>query len=120
MTAATLPRTLARLLRWGVLTAAGVVLAGGVGRLLNGGGSPEVQTFHGEPAKYRAVAGILDATMSGDWNAMIQLGVLLLIATPVARVLLSLISFARERDRTYVVLTALVLGILLFALNGRL
>jgi uncharacterized membrane protein len=42
-----------------------------------------------------------------------------LIATPIARVLLSLVAFARERDATYVVVTTVVLALLLLALTGR-
>ena len=45
-------------------------------------------------------------------------GLLLLIATPIARVALSLIAFARQRDRMYVCITTLVLGLLLFSLFG--
>jgi uncharacterized membrane protein len=49
---------------------------------------------------------------------VIQLGLLLLVATPIARVALSLIGFFRQGDRKYVVITAIVLGILLFSLVG--
>ena len=54
-------------------------------------------------------------------QAVITLGLLLLIATPVVRVLASIIMFALEHDRTYVIITALVLAILLvsiFLLGG--
>ncbi len=47
---------------------------------------------------------------------MIQLGLIVLLATPVARVAASVIMFAVERDRTYVVITLVVLGVLLFGL----
>ena len=49
---------------------------------------------------------------------MIQLGLLLLIATPVARVAFSLVAFIRQRDRTYIVITTIVLGLLLYSLMG--
>jgi uncharacterized membrane protein len=39
----------------------------------------------------------------------LSLGVLVLIFTPVARVLLSLLSFAEDRDLTYVLMTGIVL-----------
>ncbi len=48
----------------------------------------------------------------------IQLGLLLLIATPVARVVFTVFAFARERDTTYVVVTLIVLGLLLCGLFG--
>jgi uncharacterized membrane protein len=42
--------------------------------------------------------------------------VLLLVATPVARVAFSIVGFALERDRLYVVITTIVLAILLYSL----
>lgn len=54
-------------------------------------------------------------------QAVITLGLLLLIATPVVRVMASVIMFALEHDRTYVVITGVVLSILLvsiFVLSG--
>src|SRR5256885_11815714 len=45
-----------------------------------------------------------------------SLGVLILIFTPVVRVFLSLVSFARERDRQYVLMTAIVFANLLVSL----
>ncbi len=46
----------------------------------------------------------------------IELGVILLIATPVSRVLISVFLFAAERDRLYVAITAIVLTLLLFSM----
>ena len=54
-------------------------------------------------------------------QAVIALGLLLLIATPVTRVAVSILTFALERDRQYVVITGIVLTILLssmFFLGG--
>ena len=51
--------------------------------------------------------------------AIIQFGLLLLIATPIARVAVSLIGFALERDRTYVVVTSIVLAILIYSVVGE-
>ena len=47
---------------------------------------------------------------------IVQLGLVLLIATPVARVALTLGAFLLQRDRLYVVLTTIVLVLLLFGL----
>ena len=49
-------------------------------------------------------------------RGIIQLGLLLLIATPVARVVFSVIGFVRQRDFVYVVLTLIVLAVLLYSL----
>ena len=51
-----------------------------------------------------------------DPSSIIQLGLLVLLATPVARVVLSLFLFAAERDRKFVYLTTAVLAILLFSI----
>ena len=50
---------------------------------------------------------------------IVQLGLLLLIATPVVRVGLALVGFGLERDRTYVTVTAIVLAILIVSLIGK-
>ena len=49
-------------------------------------------------------------------QAIIALGLLILIATPVVRVAASIVSFALERDVKYVVITSVVLAILLFSI----
>jgi uncharacterized membrane protein len=46
-------------------------------------------------------------------QAIVMVGLLLLIATPVARVGFSIVAFAIERDRLYVLITAAVLTLLL-------
>jgi uncharacterized membrane protein len=51
-------------------------------------------------------------------EAIIQLGLVLLIATPVARVAMSLVAFILQRDRVYIVVTTIVLGLLIFSLTG--
>ncbi len=56
--------------------------------------------------------------MHGDGRAIIDIGLLLLIATPVMRVVFSMVAFALEKDRLYVALTLIVLVILLLSLLG--
>jgi uncharacterized membrane protein len=51
-------------------------------------------------------------------RGLVQLGLLLLVATPVARVVLSVFAFARQRNPTYVVLTLIVLAVLIYSLVG--
>lgn len=51
-------------------------------------------------------------------RGIIQFGVLLLIATPIIRVTFSVLAFARQRDRVYVVVTLIVLVVLLYSLTG--
>jgi uncharacterized membrane protein len=109
---------LGNLLRGGVLLAAAVVLFGGVLYLVRHGDAPapDHRVFRGVPAQMRSPEGILDQVLEFQSEGIIQLGVLLLIATPVARVVFSVIAFARQRDHTYVVITLIVLAVLLFSL----
>jgi uncharacterized membrane protein len=63
-----------------------------------------------------SLASIATGLGSLDPFSVIELGFLVLLATPVARVALSLFLFAAEKDRMYVYLTAAVLVILLFSM----
>ena len=110
---------LGKLLRFGVLLAASIVALGGVIYLAKYGGStPAYATFEGEPADLRSPAGIVRAAAALRGRGLIQLGLLVLIATPVARVAFSLFAFFRQRDRIYVVVTGFVLALLVLSLTG--
>jgi uncharacterized membrane protein len=63
-----------------------------------------------------SLANIASGLVSLDPFSVVELGLLVLLATPVARVALSLFLFAAEKDRMYVYLTAAVLAILLFSM----
>src|SRR5579863_9817236 len=109
---------LGNLLRAGVLLSTLVVLIGGVIYLLRHGRSPmDFGVFRGEPADLRGVRGIIRDTLALRGRGIIQLGLLLLIATPVARVAFSIFGFAEERDRMYLVFTMIVFSILLYSLH---
>jgi uncharacterized membrane protein len=107
------------LLRGGVILAAAVVFAGGIWHLIQSGAAlPEYRIFHGELAEGRSLRGVIGGIAEGHSADLIQLGLLLLIATPVARVLLCAYLFAAQRDRTYVAITVLVLAILTASMAG--
>ena len=111
--------TVANLLRAGVLLAAGIVALGGIVFLARHGRAiPHYRIFVGEPSELRTVSEIARQATSFRGRNLIQLGLLLLIATPVARVAFSVVAFALERDRLYVGVTLVVLAILLFSLAG--
>src|SRR5262245_8876865 len=108
---------LGNLLRAGVILSALVVLAGGTIYLARHGDEPtDHRVFHGEPAEFRTVRGIVSAALALSGRGVIQLGLLLLIATPVTRVLFSVVAFARQRDYAYVVITLVVLAVLAYGL----
>jgi uncharacterized membrane protein len=109
----------ANLLRAGVILAAAVVTLGGIIFLVRHGRSvPRYAAFTGEPFEMRTVSGIVQGVLGFRGRNIIQLGLLILIATPVARVAFSVIAFALEHDRLYVVITLIVLAVLLFSLAG--
>jgi uncharacterized membrane protein len=111
--------TVANLLRAGVLLAAFFVLVGAIIYLARHGRSPaDYRVFQGEPTELKTLGGILRSALALRGQGIIQLGLLLLIATPVARVAFSMWGFAEERDRMYVGYTAIVLGVLLYGLFG--
>jgi uncharacterized membrane protein len=107
------------LLRLGVMLAAVVVFGGGALYLIRHGvTSPDYRVFHGEPADLRSVSGVVTEALSLQSQGIIQLGLLLLIATPIARVAFSVFAFAQQRDRTYVIVTLVVFAVLLYSLLG--
>ena len=94
-----------------------IVLLGGIYFLTRHGREPanyhvfKAQTFAGH-----YIPEILRGALQFQGRSIIQLGVLCLIATPIVRVIVSLIGFALERDRTYVLITSIVLAVLLYSL----
>ncbi|HKW10486.1 MAG TPA: DUF1634 domain-containing protein [Gemmatimonadaceae bacterium] len=110
---------LGNLLRVGVIIATILAAVGGVLYLARHGlESTDYHVFRGEPPELRRVGGIVRGAFGLNAAAIIQLGLLLLIATPVARVAMSLIAFILQRDRVYIVVTSIVLALLIFSLTG--
>jgi uncharacterized membrane protein len=110
---------IAKLLRFGVLLSAGLIVVGAVLYLWRHGQSATAyRVFRDDLPELRTVEGIFRSAYSLSGRGVIQLGLLALIATPVARVVLSIWGFAVMRDRTYVVIASLVLATLLFSLFG--
>ena len=113
-------QTMGNLLRAGVVLAAVVTAVGGAIYLAKRWEEPvpDRHEFHGEPPELTSVPGVVGYALSGRGAGLIQLGALLLIATPVARVAFSVYAFARQRDKLYVVVTLIVLVLLLVGLLG--
>jgi uncharacterized membrane protein len=115
-----LEQVIGTMLRVGVVFAAVLALLGGAVFLVRHGSEPAAYgVFRGEPQDLRTMRGIVEEAASFSGRGIAQLGMLLLIATPVARVVLALAAFARAGDRRYVVVTGIVLAILAFSLAGR-
>jgi uncharacterized membrane protein len=114
-----LERIVGTLLQVGVVVSGALVVAGGIIYLIRHGSEPpRYGTFAGEPLALRTLSGIVTYALSLHGRGIIQLGLLFLIATPVARVAFSAVVFTLERDWLYVAVTSLVLAVLLFSLAG--
>ncbi|HTK48618.1 MAG TPA: DUF1634 domain-containing protein [Gemmatimonadaceae bacterium] len=110
-------QVIGRLLQAGVVIASIVVIVGGAMLLVRHGAErPAFSVFRGESSHLRSIGATLRGVLAGDARAIVQLGLVLLIATPVARVALTLAAFAAQRDRLYVAMTAVVLVLLLVGL----
>jgi uncharacterized membrane protein len=110
-------QVIGRLLQIGVAVATVVVLIGSALLLLRHGHDVvDLHQFRGTSERLRSVGSIAHYALSGDPLAIIQLGLVLLIATPLARVGLTLAAFVVQRDWLYTVLTGLVLAILIWGL----
>jgi uncharacterized membrane protein len=110
---------ISRVLLYGVLLATAIILAGLALFLARGGGSGESLSGLVDQQKAAANFGsILRGVGRGDGKSLIQLGLLALILTPIARVAMSLFLFLREGDRVFVLITAAVLCVLLGGLIG--
>jgi uncharacterized membrane protein len=79
---------------------------GGLEGLLNDG-------LQGEPKGLSSYGGVLTAVRHGQAFGVIMLGLLILLATPVLRVAVSIIAFLIERDRLYALITTGVLALLI-------
>jgi uncharacterized membrane protein len=114
-----LEQVLGRLLQIGVIAAAVVVFVGGVLYIIRHGTEPaDYHVFHGEAAELRTVRGIATSVIGLHSQGLIQLGLLMLIATPVARVAFAVFAFLVQRDYTYFLVAFIVLAILLCSLFG--
>lgn len=101
------------LLRLGVLLAATVVIAGGAMYLAD---------HHGEQVSYRHFVGHPisvrhPAEMTGPTSlAVLDVGILLLVAVPIARVGFAVVAFLAERDWLYTAVSVLILAVLVWGM----
>jgi uncharacterized membrane protein len=105
------------LLRFGVVCASTVVLCGGAFYLQDHARQPvNYRTFTAHQVNLRH-PGVWAAGMAhGDAASIIIVGILLLVATPIARVAFAVVSFSIERDLLYVTISVVVLAVLLWGL----
>lgn len=111
-----------KLLRYGVVTASTIVLIGGIVYLIQLGQAPRPSYHHfvGEAAGYTTFNGIISNALQFNAKGIIQLGVMVLIATPILRIAFSLLGFTIEGDKLYIIITLIVLAVMLFSTIGGL
>jgi uncharacterized membrane protein len=106
------------LLRYGVTLSAVVVFIGALFYLHQHGHElPNYKAFLGEPKRITQVKEIWETAFEGRGRSIIQLGLLILIATPIARIVFSIIGYTLERDYLYIVITLIVFSVILFSLR---
>lgn len=112
-----LEQIMGSLLRYGVLTSLFVVLTGAVFYLFqHGNETPNYKQFLGEPKRLSQIREVWNSALLGRGRSIIQLGLFILIATPVTRVVFSIIGYVLERDYLYIIITIIVLGVILSSL----
>jgi uncharacterized membrane protein len=112
-----LESAIAKVLHGGVLFSATLVAVGGVIYLTQRhADTVNYDTFRAEPGDLRTLKGIIASAAHLQTDAIIQLGLVILIATPVARVALATLGFYLQGDHLYVSVSVLVLAILIFSL----
>lgn len=108
-------------LRLGVILSSAIVLVGGIIYLVrHGHEQPSYGSFTGVREGLDNLPGIWQGVLENKGMNIIQLGVVLLIATPIIRIAFSVIAFLLEKDYLYVVLTLVVLGVIMFSMSGGL
>ena len=112
---------LGTLLRVGVILAMTVVLVGGVMYLIEYGNNlVDYSIFKPFDNEYATIEAIFKGLYTMDSKAIIQLGTILLIFTPITRVVFSIFSFLIERDYLYALIGLFVLSVILFSLSNKL
>ena len=112
---------LGTLLRAGVIISMAIVLIGGVIFLIhNKGVITDYKVFKPELAKFSSIAAIFKGVLTLQGDAVVQFGILMLIFTPIARIVFAIFSFLIERDYLYVLIGFIILAIITISLNGGL
>jgi uncharacterized membrane protein len=115
-----LENAMGHMLRIGVTVAALVVLAGGVLQFVQFAGSiPDYRHFHGAPPTFEHVTTIVAGIGGFDGNSVVLFGILLLIATPICRVIFGVVGFSLMKDKVYAPVSAIVLIVLLLSCFAR-
>ena len=112
---------LGTLLRAGVIMSMSIVLVGGIIFLIhNKGVITDYDVFKPELSKFSSIAAIFKGVTTFHGDAIVQFGILMLIFTPIARIIFAIFSFLIERDYLYVLIGFIILAIITISLSGGL
>ncbi|WP_231459154.1 MULTISPECIES: DUF1634 domain-containing protein [unclassified Pedobacter] len=110
---------LGTLLRAGVIISMTIVLIGGFIFLVhNKGAVTDYKVFTPELSKFSSIAEIFEGLLTFKGDAIVQFGVLMLIFTPIARIVFAIFSFLLEKDYLYVLIGFIILAIIAISLSG--
>jgi uncharacterized membrane protein len=112
----TIQRIIGWVLRMGVLLSISIVIFGGAIYIYrNGHTIANYHTFKGIPA-FVQLDGIVNGILTFRGRAIIQAGIVLLIATPILRIVFSAIGFILEKDYLYTFISLLVLSVIFISM----
>jgi uncharacterized membrane protein len=112
-----LEQLIGRVLIIGVTIAGAIVAAGGALYLLRHGGEHvHYGVFTGEPTDLSTIAGVVTDTLRLSGRAIIQFGLLVLVAVQVVRVVFTVWLFKVAHDRVFVYISLFVLAVLGYSL----
>jgi uncharacterized membrane protein len=104
-------RAISAVLRYGSLIST-LVMALGLGLMLIRRSATRLATYHRiEPVE------LFSALIRLDPAAVTEFGILLLLFTPIFRIIVAVISFALERDKKYVLISLGVLLVVLLSIS---
>lgn len=105
------------LLRYGVLASVTIVVIGAFFYLFqHAGDKPQYRQFLGEPKRITEFGTVWKTALQGRGRSIIQIGLFVLMATPIARIVFSIIGYILEKDYLYIIITLIVLSVILFSL----
>jgi uncharacterized membrane protein len=107
---------LGNLLKIGVLAAGSVVIIGAVLFLVRHGlETPSYHIFKPDSFNFSDFSNLFRGIIAFHSVSIMELGILILITTPVLRVFFSVFAFVYEKDYMYVAFTVIVLFVLIFS-----
>lgn len=111
-----LNRSVGNLLRIGVVLSVITSLVGFVKLFLEGFKMPKDYSNLDIPTSSEKIWGSFwNGLMAGEGMAIIQLGILFLILTPLVRIIFALVGYLKEKDYVYVIVSVIVLSIMVFS-----